>query len=108
MTAGIIVVVSISNKITYDTRPFSSFLALESAWLIFFWFYYAAFLIKDGHSASTMLVAFALVSNYIINLFFYDFYKERILKEDTKYIEYKKANKGPAAQIIQWSMLTSF
>lgn len=88
VTIGIICTVSISNLKTYNTRPFSSFLALESAWLVIFWFYYGAFLIKDGHEASTMLVAFALVSNYVLNYLFYEFYKERLVKEDRHYQVY--------------------
>jgi hypothetical protein len=108
VTVGIIITVAISNCYTYETRPFSSFLALESAWLVFFWVYYIAFLIKDGHSASTLLVIFALLCNYILNCIFYDFYKERMLKEDLKYLEYKTENRTAAAQIIQWSMITTF
>jgi transposase len=54
------------------------------------------------------LVIFALLCNYILNCIFYDFYKERMLKEDLKYLEYKTENKTAAAQIIQWSMITTF
>ena len=108
VTLGIVVTIAISNCKTYNTRPFSSFLALESAWLVAFWFYYLAFLIKDGHSASTLLVAFALLSNYVLNWVFYEFYKDRLLKEDKHYKAYKEQFKGAQNQIIDWSMILSF
>jgi hypothetical protein len=92
VTIGILLVVVASNIKTYDTRPFSAFLALESSWLVVFWFYYAFFLIKDGHSASTILVAFALLSNYIINYLFYEFWRTRLCKEDTQYQQYREDN----------------
>lgn len=90
VTCGIILTISISNCKTYNTRPFSSFLALESSWLVVFWYYLLIFLIKDGHSASTIIVVIGLVCNYFINYLFYDFYKDRLLKEDKYYQEYKK------------------
>lgn len=108
VTAGIILTVVISNFKTYDTRPFSSFLSLESAWLVAFWFYYIIFLIKDGHSASSLLVAFALISNYIVNYLFYDFYKDRILKEDKHYQAYLVEHKKTADRVLTWSMILSF
>jgi hypothetical protein len=93
VTVGIIITIGISNCKTYNTRPMSAFLALEGAWRVAFLFYYIAFLIKDGHSASTLLVAFALVSNYVLNWIFYEFYKERLLKEDNYYKEFKELHK---------------
>ena len=100
--------ITVSNLKTYNTRPFSSFLALESAWLVAFWFYYIAFLIKDGHSASAIIVAIGLVCNYFINYLFYEFYKDRILREDKHYKEYKKKFKSVQNAIVDWSMLLSF
>lgn len=108
VTLGIFVTIAISSCKTPNTRNLTSFLALESAWRVAFMYYYLAFLIKDGHSASTLLVAFALVSNYVLNWIFYEFYKDRLLKEDSHFNEYKEINKPAQNQIMNWSMILSF
>ena len=84
------VLIFISNHKTKETKPVTAFLALESSFLVVFWFYLLIFLLKDGHTASASVVALALVANYMLNCVFYEFYKIRIDKgHDSLYATYK-------------------
>ena len=78
-----------SDKDYNWTRPYSAFLALQAAVHVIFWFYWVVFLAKDGHKASSTLMAIALINNYIINCIWYNYYKDRILAEDADYRAYK-------------------
>ena len=75
------ILIGISRVMYPKTRIYNAFLALEGAFLVFFWFYMLAFLIKDNHKASATMIGAALVCNYIINLIWYNFYKERVLTQ---------------------------
>ena len=87
-----LLLIACSNCKTKNTRPITAFIALQSSFLVAFWIYMGAFLVKDGHNASASVVAFALLANYIMNCIFYEFYKIRIDKGNDKlYAEYKRA-----------------
>jgi Ca2+/Na+ antiporter len=78
-TVIIIITIAVSRCLKPSTRIYNSFLALEGAFLVLFWFYMLVFLIKDNHKASATMIGVALTCNYIINFVWYNFYKERIL-----------------------------
>ena len=104
-----VVLIFISNHKTKETKPVTAFLALESSFLVVFWFYLLIFLLKDGHTASGSVVALALVANYILNCVFYEFYKIRIDKgHDKLYADYKHGYPTTQKAIMIWMMLTSF
>jgi hypothetical protein len=104
-----LLLIACSNCKTKNTRPITAFLALQSAFMVFFWLYMGVFMVKDGHNASASVVAFALLANTIVNCMFYEFYKIRIDKgHDKLYAEYKRAYPNTQKAIITWSMITSF
>ena len=64
---------------------------------------------KDGHSGSPILIAFALIFNYIINCIFYSFIKQRLINgKDPLYQEYCVNYGRTQRLILNWCMLTSF
>jgi hypothetical protein len=72
-------IVIISNLIYKRTRLFVSFLALESLFMILLWIYLLVFLLKDIHKSSSGIVIIALLLNITINIFWYFYYKKKIL-----------------------------
>jgi hypothetical protein len=61
-------------------------------------------LIKDGHESSPFIVAFALVSNCVINCVFGEFLKEYLLRgKDPLFLEYRNTQTSTAKKIISWS-----
>lgn len=106
--------IAISRCINKQTRIYNSFLALEGAFLVFFWIYMLIFLIKDFHKASATMIGLALINNYIINMVWYNFYKERILTAKVNaiggytYGDYKNTYKCTQKTILIFSMITTF
>ena len=101
--------VSISNCKDKRTRPITAFIAMESAYLFFFWIYQMSFMLKDDHNSSPLIIAFALVMNLILNCIFYDFAKTRLLGGNDKlFKEYQETYRRTQKNILFWSMLTSF
>ena len=74
-----------------------------------FWLYQLAFLVKDGHGGSPIIILFALIANGALNYIFYEFVKARLLEgKDREFHEYSLAFKRTQRWILVWSMLTSF
>lgn len=113
-TVLIILLVAVSRCWKPQTRIYNAFLALEGAYLVFFWIYMLVFLIKDYHKASATMIGIALINNYIINLIWYNFYKERVLTQQPNavggmtYGEYKNTYKCTQKTILIFSLLTTF
>lgn len=104
-----LVAMSISNCKDKRTKPITGFIALESSYLFFFWIYQMAFLLKDGHNSSPLIIIFALVCNLILNCVFYEFAKSRLLGGNDKlFKEYQSNYRRTQKNILFWSMLTSF
>ena len=83
---GIALILSISSNLIYSkTRMFTAFLAIQSLVMVLLWIYLLAFLLKDGHKSSSALVVFALLSNFILNIFWYFYYKKKVVKLDHSY-----------------------
>ena len=101
--------VAISNCVDKRTKPITAFMALQSSYMIGFWIYQIAFLVKDSHNSSPILIAFALLCNYAINCVFYEFAKSRILHgKDKMFAQYTQEYKSTQKLVLTWSMLTSF
>ncbi len=67
------------------------------------------FMIRDNHNSSPILIAFALLANFVINCIFYEFLKTRILNgRDKQFFEYQKKFSGTQKMIMNFAMLTSF
>lgn len=64
-----------NHKYKRTTKPVTAFIALQGSWMVIFWLYQLIFMLKDGHSGSPLIIAFALILNYIINCIFYSFIK---------------------------------
>ena len=113
-TVAIMILIAISRFLKPSTRIYNSLLALEGAFLVFFWIYMLIFLIKDNHKASATMIGVALICNYIINLIWYNFYKERILTLQPNaiggdvYGDYKNTYKCTQKTILIFSLLTTF
>jgi len=83
-------VILVSYVLYPRTRFFTSFLAIESFFMVFLFIYLLSFLLKDGHRSSSGIVIVALILNTIINIRWYYFYKRRIEKSDQNYQLYKE------------------
>jgi hypothetical protein len=70
---------------TKETAPWITFMALESSWMVFYWVYMLIFLIMDGHHASATLVSFAIFANFVINYLWYEFYNDKLYKNDVMF-----------------------
>lgn len=104
-----LIAVAISNKRDERTKPITGFIALQSAWMTGFWLYQLAFLVKDGHGGSPIIILFALIANGALNYIFYEFVKARLLEgKDREFHEYSLTFKRTQRCILVWSMLTSF
>lgn len=101
-------IILVSLCVTRETAGFTVFLALESIVMLGFWCYMLAFLIMDNHRASASLVAIAIFANYILNYQWYEFYNDKLIKNDQLFQQY--CNKFPksARTIKIFSLLTSF
>ena len=49
-----------------------------------------AFLIMDAHQASATLVSLALFANFVINYLWWEFYNDKLYKNDTLFQQYDK------------------
>jgi len=67
------------------------------------------FLIKDGHNSSPIIIAFAILANYVINCMFYEYIKANLLNgKDKVFSEHRILYPRTTKSIVNWSMLTSF
>lgn len=66
------------------------------------------FLILDKHTASAAIVSVALLGNYTVNYLWYEFYTDRLKKQDKLYQEHKTkyANTDRFVKFI--AVMTSF
>jgi uncharacterized membrane protein len=86
LTAIVLTILLVSylmNKV--ETNKQSIWLGLESCVMILFWIYMLAFLIKDGHQASATLVSLALFANFVINYLWFEFYNDKLYKNDIQF-----------------------
>ena len=107
--AFLIIAMVSNHKHKRTTKPITAFIALQGSWMVGFWVYQIIFMWKDGHSGSPILIAFALIFNYIINCIFYSFIKQRLINgKDPLYQQYCVTHGRTQRWILNWSMLTSF
>jgi hypothetical protein len=85
MTVLIVVLILISKAVDRQTKGFTAFLAMESVAMVYFWIYMLVFLIMDKHTASASIVSVALLGNYTVNYLWYEFYTDRLKKQDKLY-----------------------
>ena len=53
--------------------------------MIGIWIYLIIFMALDLHKSSTAIVALALIINQILNIFWYAYYRKKIVKLDSGY-----------------------
>jgi len=73
-----------------ETAGFTIFLALESCAMIGFWIYMLTFLIRDNHQASATLIAIALFANWVINYLWWEYYNDKLYKNDKEFQDFSK------------------
>lgn len=88
MPGFIIVLILISFCLTRETKPFVLFLGLESCAMVVFWIYMLVFLVRDGHQASATLVSLALFANWVINYLWWEYYNDKLYKNDIPFQEF--------------------
>jgi hypothetical protein len=76
--------------------------------MVLFWFWCFGWFVSDSYRASSTLQALALVANYIINYWWYEYYKSKIMQNDKLYRVYKDANPKFQKTIVILSFFTSF
>lgn len=108
MTVIIVGVILISKAKYHETKGFTAFIALESVSMVFFWIYMLVFLIMDKHTASASIVSVALLGNYTVNYLWYEFYTDRLKKQDKIYQEYRTKFPKTDRFIKFVAILTSF
>ena len=104
---GILVTVS-HFKYQNVTKPLSAYLGLQISWMVLFWVWSFGWYVSDSYRASATIVGLAIIANYIINYWWFEYYKARIMQNDKLYREYKDANPHWQKAIVVCSLLTSF
>ncbi len=69
---------------------YTTYLSLQSVAMVFIWIYLVVFLLKDGHLSSTGIVMISLILNYTLNIFWYLYYRKKVLTLDESYKMYMK------------------
>jgi Ca2+/Na+ antiporter len=84
-TGLILLIIGISCLANNKTQKSATFLALESGAMVGFWIYMLVFLILDEHQASATLIAIALFSNFVINYLWWEYYNDKLVKNDAEF-----------------------
>ena len=98
----------LSNRIYPRTKLFTSYLAIESVILVGIWIYLVVFLLKDQHKSSAALLIIALLINQMMNVFWFLYYRKKILPFDQSYQMYKKHYPKTQKAIIILGFVTTF
>lgn len=76
--------------------------------MVLFWIWCFGWYVSDSYRASATIVGLALIANYIINYWWFEYYKARIMQHDALYRAYKDANPHWQKAIVVVSLMTSF
>jgi hypothetical protein len=103
-----IVVTASHIKYRAETKPLSAYLGLQISWMVLFWMWCFGWYVSDSYRASATVTGLAIVANYIINYWWFEYYKARIMQNDKLYRAYKDANPHCQKAIVVLSLMTSF
>ena len=108
VTGSIIVLCIVSDRVFARTRLMASFLAMQSVAMILLWVYLVVFLIKDGHLSSAGIVIIAVILNYTLNVFWYLYYRKKVVSLDTSYQMYMKHYPKTQRAVVIISLVSTF
>lgn len=72
------------------------------------WIYLVSFLLKDKHLSSSGIVLIGLILNLVLNVFWYFYYRKKIVKLDEHYQMYMKHYPKSSGAIVFFSFLITF
>lgn len=85
-TLFIAIVVFVSHKkYPAETKPLSAYLGLQISWMVLFWIWNFGWYVSDSYRASATVTGLAVIANYIINYWWFEYYKARIMQNDKLY-----------------------
>ena len=88
-------IIGIAILVDRRTEPITTFIALQSPWMVAFWTYQLVYLLRDGHSASARMLAGVLAANYVINCWFYGYVRTRLMNStDAQFKVYLDTHRG--------------
>ena len=76
--------------------------------MVFIWIYLVIFLFKDKHLSSSAIVIIALIMNQILNIFWFAYYRKKVVSLDTSYQMYMKYYPKTQKTIVALSFITTF
>lgn len=108
MTLVILIIVAVSYCLNKDTDFVAVFMGLESCAMVVFWIYMLAFLIRDGHRASSVLVSCAIFANFVINYLWWEYYNDKLHKLDPAFQQFCEMYPRTSLALKILALITNF